>query len=355
LAGHAGFTLLEMTVVLAIIMILSLVIFSTTLRQLDRVAADKELANLNSYAEALKQSIQRNGSIPGAANWVTVVALELGAGSTTVATNDRRQARLLLVDTNSSPIRLPYNQVITGSTNPPGKLRLMLLSCLGPKPLPAALTSGTYTTADFTNLWNWAGADRTLPAGTLWTGWSGTGLDLQVQRLTLSSLFVHLLLGNYPASATNQGRYTLGTITNSVPNGTGVDTYFLKNTLVGLVNADGKTDAQLLTRDGSFLFETGVWRIAPQGPDTSSAVLGEALEQMMIQFRASKGNKLASGGATPTSVANAMDAFMSAYVQWANNNFPPTGPYYVAVTAANNAMMAQMENLAADFQETECN
>ncbi len=201
------------------------------------------------------------------------------------------------------------------------------------------------------------GSNQTLPAGTLWTDWRGTGLDLQIQRLNLSSLFVHLLLGNYPAatSLSERGRYTLGAATNAVPNGTGADTYFLKNTLIGMLNADGAWDAQLLTRDGSFLFETGVWRVAPQGPDTPSSVLGEALEQMMIQFRASPGNANAAGGATPTSVANAMDAFMSAYVRWANNNFPPTGPYYVAVTAANNAMMAQMDNLAASFQATECN
>lgn len=178
-----------------------------------------------------------------------------------------------------------------------------------------------------------------------------------MRQINLASSFVHFLLGNYlPAASTaTQGGYSLGTATNTVPNGTGVDAYFLKNTLIGMLNSDGAWDAQLLTRDASFLFETGIWRTDPQGPDVQSGVPGEALEQMMVQFRASPGNANAVGGSTPGAVANAMDAFMTAYVRWANNGFPTTGPYYVAVTAANNTMMAQMGNLAASFQEGECN
>ena len=377
LAGRAGFTLLEMTVVLAVIMILSLVIFSTTLRQLDRVAADKELATLNRYAEALKQSVQRNGSIPGAANWVAVVATELGTGSTTVATNDRRRARILLVDPDLEIGRnggkLPYTNCIYGSTNmangqvcAPINPRLILLSCLSPLPLPAALTSGSYTTADFTNLWNWAGADQTLPAGTLWTGWSGTGLDLQVQRINLAPLFVHLLLMNYPLATTaaTQGRYSLVSPTNYVyvPN-TGVDAYFIKNTLIGLINTNGATDAQLLTRDSSFLYGyDGVWRVTPKGSDISSDAMGAILEQMMVQFAASKGNANAAvvNGvqATPNSVANAMTAFMAAYVPWANKGFPTSGAdvsYYTAAQAAYNVVTAQMEALANNLQSGDCN
>ncbi len=368
-ARSAAFTLLEMAIVLGIIMILALVVFSTTLRQLDRVAADKEIATLSRCAEALKQSIQRWGTIPAATNWASVVAAELGVDASSVAVNNRQRARILLVDPTLQIGRngsgLPYTQGIRGSTNtgngfvcPPINPRLILLSSLGPTPLPEALTTGTYNSATFSNLWNWSGSENTLPAG--WTG-SGSGLDFQVQRLNLSSLFVHLLLMNYPPAATTSrmGRYYLGSTTNSVPN-TAVDGYFIKNTLIGLINTNGSVDAQLLTRDTSFLYGfDGVWRVTPKGTDLPTDMMRGTVEQMMVQFRASKGNAKAglvnNVRATPTSCADAMTTFMNAYVPWADDGFRRTGTLYTDALAAYNAVTAQMDALADNLTPNGCN
>ena len=353
---HAGFTLLEMAVVLAIIMILSLVIFSTTLRQLDRVAAEKELANLSSYAEALQKSIQRNGAIPAATTGAAVIAAELGANPAAVATNDRRRARLLLVDPalriGPGGGGLPYTQGVNGSTNLPASPRLILVSCLSPSPLPAALTGGTYTIADFTNLWNWAAADQTLPAGTLWTGWRGTGLDLQVQRLNLAPLFVRLVLMNYPAT-TNLGRYNLGTTISSVPNTTGVNAYFIKNTLIGLLNGNGRSDAQLLVRDSNFYYADGVWRAYPEVAAPTQVGMGAIMEQMMTQFRGSPRNSNADHGATPNSAADAIEAFMQAYVLWADGEFQ-NATLKAAAYDANEDMKHALKDLSKDFKAGEC-
>jgi type II secretory pathway pseudopilin PulG len=367
--GRAAFTLLEMAIVLGIIMILALVVFSTTLRQLDRVAADKEIATLSRCAEALQQSIQRWGIIPAATNWATVVAAELGVEVAAVTANSRQRARILLVDPTlqigGNGGGLPYTNRVFGSTNmvnsyvcPPINPRLMLITSLGPTPLPEALTNGSYTSATFSNLWNWSGSENTLPAG--WN-WSGSGLDLQVQRLNLSSLFVHLVLMNYPpASTTNRmGRYSLGSSWAYVSNPP-VDAYFIKNTLIGLINTNGSVDAQLLTRDTSFLYGfDGVWRVTPKGTDLPTDTMRGTVEQMMTQFRASKGN--ANAGlvnnvrATPTSCADAMTTFMNAYVPWADDGFRRTGTLYTDALAAYNAVTAQMDALADNLTPNGCN
>lgn len=356
-----GFSLIEMTVVLAITMILALVVFSATLRQLDRVAAEREATRLASYATSLQNAIQRTGYIPGPANWVTNLAAELGSSSNAIALNDRQQPRLLLVDPRLqlAGAGLPFAQGVLGSTNRPFNARLILLSRLGPTALPSALTSGSYSTADFTNLWNWAGAENTLPSGALWTGWSGSSADLQVQRLNLEPLFVRLLLVNYPTNLVNRGRYVVGSVTNFVPNGLGIDAYFLRTTLIGLVNADGATDFQLLNRDTSIYYDRTTWRLNAAGfGDSISAAratdLLSTMDEVMGLFRASPRNANALGGTTTDSTANAITNFMGAYIVWANAGFPKSGTIYTTAKAAQAAAWTNMKNLANNIQQGQC-
>ena len=361
-SNRPGFTLLEMAVVLAIIMILALVVFSATLRQMDRVAAQKETAQLADFSTALQASIQRTGFIPGPANWVTNLAAASGASSNSILLNDRQVARLLLVDPRLriDGAGLPYTQEVTGSSNRPTNARLMLLSRLGPRALPAALTAGTYTTADFTNLWNWAGGETTLPAGTLWNGWAGSGADLQVQRINLDALFVRLLLVNFPTNLPTPGRYTLGNVTNSVPNGPGLDAYFVRNSLIGLINDNGATDFQLLIRDTSIYYDRTTWRLSAVGyGDTITAArvtdLLSTMEAVMGSFRNSPRNANALGGATPDSVANAMTNFMTAYIAWANIGFAKTGSVYTTAKNYQSNVWAGMNNLIYNVQQGRCN
>ena len=113
-----GFTLVEIVVILAVTMILATTIFSTTVRQLDRIAGNRENETLKQYVEALQQRALRTHYIPGVTNWTAVVAAELGVPAGTVGSNDRGVPRLFLPDPGMHLGRnlggLPYQQEIGG-------------------------------------------------------------------------------------------------------------------------------------------------------------------------------------------------------------------------------------------------
>src|SRR5205085_5022369 len=110
-------------------------------------------------------------------------------------------------DPNNS-IGLPYSQTIngTGSILPP-TARLIILSTLGPG-FPASLADGT--TNDFNTIWSTpdGAVPSVSPSNPLYS-WSGKAGDLIVQRVDFSSLFVHLVLWNYPPQSLPQGCYQI--------------------------------------------------------------------------------------------------------------------------------------------------
>src|SRR5215475_5137630 len=94
-----AFTLIEMIGVLAAIAILAVILVPLLIRQMDKVAGDKESASLKSMGDALQQSIQRNRRVPGASgwDWATNIANELGVNLSDITTNARGQPRFFLV------------------------------------------------------------------------------------------------------------------------------------------------------------------------------------------------------------------------------------------------------------------
>ncbi len=344
--GAAGFTLIEIIGVLAVVTILATVVFATTIKQMSLAADQQESTNLVRFATALQNSITRNRYIPGATDWASAIATELGADAGTVLTNYCGSVRVLLMDPNlnlNGSSALPYTQTANGSTNPPAA-RLMILSSLGP-PLPAALTNGTPAATDFNALWNTA--DGTVPAVPMWAGWKGSGDDLRVQRVNLTPLFVHLLLANY--ASTNQGQFTIDASASNAVGSAGVNAYFLQNTTLTLLTGTSvPVSTQVLTRDTSYVYVQGIWRGSIfQGP----AVTGPVLGLTAAQFAASLGNPLAGGSplATPTSVVNAFSSYMNSYLAWANAGFPSSGTLPTAVNTASSQMQQTMANLISNF------
>src|SRR5436190_13116443 len=214
--GARAFTLIEIVGVLVVLCILTTIILSSTTRQLDIAAGDAESTNLVKFAAALQNSISRNRYLPGTNDMLQVIATELGIAVNDVALNPRQNPRLFLFDptlnlgTNDSfsgRIQCasgdPYRQMVFGSivktaTNswvlsPPEQCgaRLMIISNLGPWPLPAGVTNGL-SAADFPNVWN--SADGTVPTNGVWAGWRGSGNDLKIQRINLAPLFVRVIL-----------------------------------------------------------------------------------------------------------------------------------------------------------------
>jgi hypothetical protein len=263
------------------------------------------------------------------------------------------------METNNLP-SVPYNQNThltgTGSNSP--TVRLMILSTLGPA-FPTSLVDIVGgTTTDFSTIWSTP--DGALPAVSsshpLYS-WSGKGSDLKVQRLDLGSAFVHLALWNYPPPSPLQGQYQIDyQAMNWVPSPPlSVNTYFLKNTVLSLLNhqtpAVPQVD-QILSRDGVFFYIQTVWRGTldlGQGLGQGSFNIAEssrvagAFAGTAAAFISSPQSGAATGGATPTSVLNAMTTFMVAYTNYANGVFAG-GPEATA-RAAEASMFTAMNNL----------
>lgn len=358
--SNLAFTLIEVIGILAIIILLALTLAPALIRQMDRIASEKEEAHLADISEALESSAKRNRYIPARTNWATVVATELGQDLRDVTHTKRGVPRVLLVDPNLeigvNGGGLPYQQTIAGSVvTSGGKVvapknpRFLLLSTIGPQPLPAEITNGLATAGQAVNNFNaiWNSAQNTVPAGPAWTGWTGRGDDLKIQRLNMSPLFLHIFLYNYdPVDSTQLGYFAVDRLaTNQVPynvtNNVGIDFFLLQGTVLTLLYEDGVSvdSEQVVNRNGTFVFERGVWR--------GSIFEGQRLTGLNIElttdlFLASPWNKNAADGIRQYHLVDAMIDFMDAYEVWANLGTWPKGsdPSYQAVKNAQTEMSA---------------
>ena len=353
----AAFSLIEIIGVLAILGVVAAAVASATIRRLDIAASNLESTNLVSFATALQNSALRTRYIPGptgTSNWVQMIATELNVNPFLISTNSRNLRRVLMVDPNNS-LSLPYRQTIagTGSILPPTG-RFMILSSLGPA-FPGLLTDGA--TNDFNTIWTTPdGAVPALPASNPLNGWSGKGSDLVVQRIDLSSLFVHLVLWNYPPPNPPQGFYQLDLATNVTPvQPTSVNTYLLRNTILSLLD-DRQTNQvnQILGRDSAFFYIQSVWRGTldfglglGQGSTNilESSKMGAAFAATAAAFLSSRYNTNASAGTTPPIVLNAMSNLMYSYDLYAYQNLFPNGPAATTVKTQQDNLIAQMQNL----------
>src|SRR5206468_12164910 len=121
-----------------------------------------------------------------------------------VLTNGRRFARAFLVDTNLViGGGLPYTQGTNGTARPISA-RMIIVSSLA-RALPIA--SGVPSATDFGNIWN--AAENTVPAGSPFAGWQGTGEDLRIKKLNLEPLFYQLILVNHSSDTNNVPRYSI--------------------------------------------------------------------------------------------------------------------------------------------------
>src|SRR5438874_798809 len=176
LSSQRGFTLIEMIAVLSVIAILVAAIVPSVIRRMDRGAWTRETADLNSIADALTQSILRTKIVPGTNTWATAIATQMSLPVSAITTNPRRFARAFLIDTNLSiGAGLPYTQTTNGTAKP-ANARMIIVSSLA-RALPIA--SGVPPAADFSNIWN--AAENTVPAGSPFAGWQGTGEDLRIK------------------------------------------------------------------------------------------------------------------------------------------------------------------------------
>jgi prepilin-type N-terminal cleavage/methylation domain-containing protein len=314
----AGFSLIEIIGVLAIVAILAAVILPVLLRQLDYAAQTAETTALQTLANGLQQGCLRQRHLPGPGNWASFIATNAGCQTAAVLTNGRKNLRVLLIDPalvvgSATADTLPYQQPAAGSTNLPVNPRFLLVSSLS-HPLPSGLSAA----ADFNSLW--ATPDDTVPATATWTNWAGRGADLRVQRINLASSFQRLLLNNYEAT---NAFYSIDNFAPvSLTATQRVDAYYLAGTRFRLFQKSGTNVAQasqVLAQDTSWVFSAGYWRNANVAVAPATNFRNGGWENIIETFLNNPANPW-TGTAPPTIYSN-MTNFMALYNAYAAGGF----------------------------------
>jgi len=305
---------------MAVMAALAAAVTPTIIRRVDRAAWTKETADLNTFADALNQSIIRTKTIPSYTNWASTVASQMSLPVSVISTNSRRYARAFLIDPSLSINgALPYTQTPNGTTKPVSA-RVMIVSSLA-RALPASVTNGVASAADFTAIWN--AAENTVPAGPAFSGWGGTGEDLRIKKLNLEPLFYQLILVNHSGNTNTVPRFSIDDNSNTTAVTNWLNKYYLDSTVIGLYGATTNLQTRhLLKRSISFLFESDAWRGQVQGGESYSSS-GDAFYNTAVTFFSRPINPAAEAAAQTHGVSQygvmiAMYTFMFDYVYWAN-------------------------------------
>jgi hypothetical protein len=342
--GRAGFSVIELVGVLAIMAILAVALIPALMKGYDRAARENESRSLESMGTGLRGHIVRFQNIPNHTNYAPVLATELGWQVSDVLTNARGMRRVFLIDpwiTNT--LQVPYTQSSIGLTNPITPfVRVIFLSSVG-APLPGSLVSGIASSPTvFSNIWN--AAELAVPTG--WT-WKGNGEDLRMCRVDLDSLFVPVVLNydTYTVNSTNRGRFTIGTsVTNILPIIPSYTASFIKGSVLGLHSHSDSANTlqvrEVVQHPLSFVYEKDAWRgqlFLGRGLRLTSGLDLQAAHDLFV---ASPSNMNAQGSpmATPTLVVNALSNYMVAYLSWRDAGFPSKDATYTAVTKAQSDM-----------------
>lgn len=193
LRTRAGFTLIELIGVLAIIAVLAAVVAPNALRSIERAAVRGEAESLHALGSQLKLYLRDQGTLPATATWTTALASYSDLSPTDLATNKRSNARVYLLD----PATTPSQRAIFLSSMRAG--------------LALPTTANINTAAKFTDIWQTA--DGSVPTATSWTwpGWSGvanSGDYLIIERVNLLPVYNTDLLP-YTVSLNNHGAGTV--------------------------------------------------------------------------------------------------------------------------------------------------
>lgn len=223
-AAMAGFTLIEMIGVLAIISTLAAVLVPNVVKGVDEVVSEAEGRSLSTLASALDTYATSQKSIPNAAGWVAALGGVTNMSTNKINLNERGFRRGYYADprffTNTATAFAGYTQT-NGRTAAPVSPRIMVVSDLT-RNAPAAPT----TAAAFNAIWN-----QTIGATVV------EGPRVRVQRIHMGSTFLPVLLTNQFTSAVGyriESRPSVALPAVGAGGGTGITRYLLKGTKVSL-------------------------------------------------------------------------------------------------------------------------
>jgi len=190
---RAGFTMIEMIGVLAVIAILASVITPNALRAIERAAVTAEAQTLRNLGGQVKLYLSAQGTAPTSANWTVALGNYADLSPSDIAVNKRQIARVYLTD----PAVVPTRRVIILSSMRTGLA------------LPTA--ANINTAVRFQDIWQTA--DGALPTALSWGGWaawstvSSSGEFLRIERVNLSSVY-NTDLQSFTITLNNRGAAT---------------------------------------------------------------------------------------------------------------------------------------------------
>ncbi|MFM2081841.1 MAG: hypothetical protein RL380_532 [Verrucomicrobiota bacterium] len=349
-----AFSLVEFIGVLTVIAILAAVSLSVVVKRVDLAAANTEVANLASISNALVLQILRSNSIPSDTTWHSNAASWLALPANSVLTNARGYTRKLLIDTNGfGSLTLPYTQTAAGLATLPTSPRFIVVSSLTAN-LPSGLATKPGATV-FNDIWGTT--PNKIPTNSVWTGWTGRGDDLVIQRMSLQPLFHRVLLVN--ADGGPQGKYGInGSTATAVPSGgTGTNAYFIDGSVLNLydTNATAKLLAsEILKMDISRVYDSSIWRdqLGVGATNTTPTDLaGLAAAYYTNAPPGGWGTNANKWGGTPQSVLGLMNGFMNGYMTWAANSPCFSFEGQGNVNAANFPPYDEMNNAINAFSK----
>ena len=315
-AAARGFSLIELIGVMAIVVILAVAITPRFVKRVDRVAWSQEVRDLTVISNALALQVLRSNNIPDQTNWSAFMTNWVTRPASLVLTNTRGNARLFLYDQagwlNGN---LPWTQSASTLLSPaPSGARIVVVGSIG-RALPNV--NGPITTANFNSIWN--ASQGTVPSYLSGLGWSGTADDLAIQRFSVDQLFHHLVLTT--RDNTSAAGYSVNSTTTyaTVPStATGLDSYYLHGTSVGLWAKGVLTNRFLLTGDISFTFDGGMWQAQLSGGSEFNSGLATNFATAAAAFVKTDNVPGGHQGATAQSLVSAFYGFMYGYTVWAN-------------------------------------
>lgn len=244
----AGFTLIEMIGVMAVIAILASAIAPSVVDLAVKAKAEKETISLNSLAESLRQSVLQTKSIPLAAtsSWVNAIALENNLPSSKIEFNHASFRRGYYIDPHflTSPASSFSGYPSQGLTTAPISPRIMLVSNLS-----AHVPSAPTTAAEFSAIW-----DQTASTSLV------ESQSIKVVRLNLRSTFHRIIFNN---DSVEQASYAFeGNSKQALAAGV-TERYVLDSTKVRLYThsyPNGALDfVSLVNSDESFRYDGSAW------------------------------------------------------------------------------------------------
>ena len=268
---RAGFTLIEMIGVVAIMAIAAAVITPNLARRISRANGEKEDQVLTTLAESLVRSVRTTQTIPGANSWTTNIAAQTGLSANDVRyvnPSDTASGRVFLFHPSFSPTNASgsdpvWTQGVGGASSVTNAKILILSTHKSSLTLP--VSSGRASSAAvFDAIWDWSFNATTKAPPSGWTGnWSDNGEYLHVQRVNLSPLFQLATFSNQH-HPTNYPYYQVGSATASSMSTTNVlSAYYLEGSLLRVYFTNGTTLQMTHTmREGvNFVYESSRWHI----------------------------------------------------------------------------------------------